>query len=117
MVVLGPSGAACRAAAAGSSGCLPGGNASPGAGITNDVIAFIGGVAAVTGIGTDAGVTKEGIAVAGGGIICAGALYLVLSLLAKLVGVERIKSFFPPVVTGPIIMVIGLSLAPLKRSQ
>ncbi len=75
--------------------------------------AFIGGVAAVTGIGTDAGVTKEGIAMAGGGIICAGALYMLLSLLAKLIGVERIKSFFPPVVTGPIIMVIGLSLAPV----
>ena len=75
--------------------------------------AFIGGVAAVTGIGTDAGVTKEGIAIAGGGIICAGALYLILALLAKLVGVERIKSFFPPIVTGPIIMVIGLSLTPV----
>jgi uracil permease len=79
--------------------------------------AFIGGVAAVTGIGTDAGVTKEGIAVAGGGIICAGALYLILALLAKLVGVERIKSFFPPIVTGPIIMVIGLSLAPVAINQ
>jgi len=75
--------------------------------------AFIGGVAAVTGIGTDAGVTKEGIALAGGGIMCAGALYLILALLAKLVGVERIKSFFPPIVTGPIIMVIGLSLTPV----
>lgn len=74
--------------------------------------AFIGGVAAVTGIGTEAGVTKEGIAMAGGGIICAGALYMILALLAKLVGEERIRSFFPPVVTGPIIMVIGLSLAP-----
>ncbi len=75
--------------------------------------AFIGGVAAVTGIGTEAGVTKEGIAMAGGGIICAGILYLILALLAKLVGVDRIKSFFPPIVTGPIIMVIGLSLVPV----
>ncbi len=75
--------------------------------------AFIGGVAAVTGIGTDVGATKEGIALAGGGIMCAGALYLILALLAKLVGVEKIKSFFPPIVTGPIIMVIGLSLTPV----
>lgn len=75
--------------------------------------AFIGGIAAVTGVGTDAGVTKEGIAMAGGGIMCAGALYLILALLAKLIGVERIKSFFPPIVTGPIIMVIGLSLTPV----
>ena len=75
--------------------------------------AFIGGVAAVTGVGTDVGATKEGIALAGGGIMCAGALYLILALLAKLVGVEKIKSFFPPIVTGPIIMVIGLSLTPV----
>jgi uracil permease len=79
--------------------------------------AFIGGVATVTGIGTEAGVTKEGIAMAGGGIICAGALYMILALLAKLVGEERIRSFFPPVVTGPIIMVIGLSLAPTAVSS
>lgn len=79
--------------------------------------AFIGGVATVTGIGTEAGVTREGIAMAGGGIICAGALYMILALLAKLVGEERIRSFFPPVVTGPIIMVIGLSLAPTAVSS
>ena len=47
-----------------------------------------------------------------GGIIVAGALYLVLALLVKLVGVERVTSFFPPVVTGPMIVVIGLTLAP-----
>ncbi|MFO7636967.1 MAG: uracil-xanthine permease family protein [Clostridia bacterium] len=75
--------------------------------------AFIGGIATVTGMGTEAGVTPEGIAKAGGGILCAGLLYLVLSALAYFVGVERIKSFFPPVVTGPIIMVIGLSLVPV----
>lgn len=48
-----------------------------------------------------------------GGIIVAGALYLVLSLLIYLFGVDRIKSFFPPVVTGPIIIVIGLTLSPV----
>ncbi len=47
-----------------------------------------------------------------GGIIVAGCLYLVLALLVKLFGVQKIRSFFPPVVTGPIIMVIGLTLAP-----
>ena len=47
-----------------------------------------------------------------GGIIVAGALYLVLALLVKLFGVERVTSFFPPVVTGPMIVVIGLTLAP-----
>lgn len=47
-----------------------------------------------------------------GGIIVAGALYLVLALLVKLFGVEHVTSFFPPVVTGPMIVVIGLTLAP-----
>lgn len=47
-----------------------------------------------------------------GGIVVAGAVYLVLSLLVRLAGVERIRKLFPPVVTGPVIMVIGLTLAP-----
>ncbi|MEA4854467.1 MAG: uracil-xanthine permease family protein [Christensenella sp.] len=46
------------------------------------------------------------------GIICAGALYLILALLVKVIGVKRVMSVFPPVVTGPMIMVIGLTLAP-----
>lgn len=50
-------------------------------------------------------------AYAQGGIIVAGALYLVLSLLIMLFGVDRVKSFFPPVVTGPMIIVIGLILS------
>lgn len=45
-----------------------------------------------------------------GGIIVAGALYLVLALLVKLFGVARVTSFFPPVVTGPMIVVIGLTI-------
>lgn len=48
-----------------------------------------------------------------GGIIVAGGLYLVLSLLIMLFGVDKIKSFFPPVVTGPMIIVIGLILSPV----
>lgn len=46
------------------------------------------------------------------GIMAAGALYLILALLVKLIGVKRVMSVFPPVVTGPMIMVIGLTLAP-----
>lgn len=46
------------------------------------------------------------------GIICAGGLYLVLALLVKLLGPERVMAVFPPVVTGPMIIVIGLTLAP-----
>ena len=47
-----------------------------------------------------------------GGILVAGALYLVLALLVKLVGAERVRAFFPPIVTGPIVTIIGLMLAP-----
>jgi uracil permease len=52
-----------------------------------------------------------------GGIIVAGALYLVLALLVGIFGAERIKSFFPPVVTGPVILIIGLMLAPVALSN
>ena len=47
-----------------------------------------------------------------GGIVVAGLLYLVLALLVKAVGVHKVMRFLPPVVTGPIIICIGLNLAP-----
>jgi uracil permease len=47
-----------------------------------------------------------------GGLVIAGIVYVVLSLIIKLIGLEAILSLFPPIVTGPIIMVIGLNLAP-----
>ena len=47
-----------------------------------------------------------------GGIVVAGLLYFVLAIVIKLVGVNRVMKFLPPVVTGPIIICIGLSLAP-----
>ena len=45
------------------------------------------------------------------GVACAGALYLVLSALFRAFGAARVMRFFPPVVTGPIVICIGLSLA------
>lgn len=45
------------------------------------------------------------------GVACAGLLYLVLSALFKVFGRERVMRFFPPVVTGPIVICIGLILA------
>jgi len=57
-------------------------------------------------------VETQGIAYAGGGIIAAGALYLVLAGLVMLFGVDRIKGFFPPLITGTMIIVIGLTLSP-----
>ncbi|MFR3291499.1 MAG: solute carrier family 23 protein [Lachnospiraceae bacterium] len=38
-------------------------------------------------------------------------MYLVLSLLFKVFGVRKVMRFFPPIVTGPIIIAIGLSLS------
>ena len=55
---------------------------------------------------------KFGLPYACGGIVVAGLLYLLLSLLVSIYGVKKILSFFPPVVTGPVIIVIGLKLAP-----
>ena len=46
-----------------------------------------------------------------GGVVVAGLLYLVFALIIKLVGVKRVMRFLPPVVTGPIIISIGLILA------
>ena len=47
-----------------------------------------------------------------GGIVVAGLLYVVLAAIIKAVGVRRVMRFLPPVVTGPIIILIGLNLAP-----
>ncbi|MBR5259951.1 MAG: uracil-xanthine permease [Eggerthellaceae bacterium] len=45
------------------------------------------------------------------GVACAGLLYLVLSALFKVFGAEKVMRFFPPVVTGPIVICIGLILS------
>jgi uracil permease len=55
-------------------------------------------------------VQSMGIPYAQGGIMVAGLVYLVLALLVYVVGPDRIKKMFPPVVTGPIILVIGAGL-------
>lgn len=47
-----------------------------------------------------------------GGIIVAGLIYVVMSVVVKLVGPERVKRYFPPQVTGAMIIVIGLNLIP-----
>ncbi|HKK82593.1 MAG TPA: solute carrier family 23 protein [Atribacterota bacterium] len=55
---------------------------------------------------------KFGIPYALGGIVAAGLIYLLFSFLVSYFGPEKVIAFFPPVVTGPVIMVIGLKLAP-----
>jgi len=53
-----------------------------------------------------------GLEYATGGLVVAGLMYLIMSAIVYFVGPKVIYSFFPPIVTGPIIMVIGLNLAP-----
>ena len=77
--------------------------------------AFLGGFSTVANLDTGifANMTMgEKLPYACGGIVVAGLLYLILALVIKLVGVKRVMHFLPPVVTGPIIICIGLSLAP-----
>ncbi|MBQ5980169.1 MAG: uracil permease [Bacteroidales bacterium] len=45
------------------------------------------------------------------GLVAVGVVYLLMSLLVKLFGISFIKKLFPPIVIGPVIILIGLSLA------
>jgi uracil permease len=47
------------------------------------------------------------------GLFAAGILYVIISFLVRIFGVDVLKRILPPVVTGPVIMVIGLILAPV----
>ena len=58
-------------------------------------------------------VAEKGIPAAQGGIIVAGLLYVAFGILIHFLGPEFMQRILPPVVTGPIIMVIGLNLAPV----
>ncbi len=83
--------------------------------------AFLGGYAAITVLaGTEnyQNMTEaQLLPYACLGVACAGLLYFVLAGIIKLVGVEKVMRFFPPVVTGPIIISIGLTLAPSAISN
>lgn len=76
--------------------------------------AFLGGFSMVAQLnsGIYADMTMgEKLPYACGGIVVAGLLYLVFAVIVKLVGVRKVMRLLPPVVTGPIIISIGLSLA------
>ncbi len=82
--------------------------------------AFLGGFSAVANLDTGIfeGMTMgEKLPYACGGIVFAGLFYLVLALIIKLVGIQKVMRFLPPVVTGPMIICIGLSLAPSAVSN
>lgn len=76
--------------------------------------AFLGGFSTManlnTGIYADMS-PQDKLAYTCGGIVVAGLLYLALALVIRLVGVKKVMRFLPPVVTGPIIVCIGLTLA------
>ena len=75
--------------------------------------AFLGGYFSVKAMAVDAGYTEaQGLVYACVGIACAGLMYLILALICKGIGAHKVMRFFPPVVTGPIIIAIGLILAP-----
>ncbi len=80
--------------------------------------AFLGGFQAVANLPAYAGMSPEDkLAYALGGVVVAGLLYVVLAAIIKLVGVKKVMRFLPPVVTGPIIILIGLNLAPSAVSN
>lgn len=58
-----------------------------------------------------------GIGAVKGGVIAAGFVYVIMSRIVKIYGVEKVKSFFPPIVVGPTIVVIGLRLSPTALSM
>ena len=68
--------------------------------------AFLGGYAAIAPNGE-----KELLPYACVGVACAGLVYLILSLVIKAYGQKKVMRFFPPIVTGPIIIAIGLCLS------
>ena len=74
--------------------------------------AFLGGYAAVVQMGMANGLTQaEALPYACIGVFCAGLIYFVLAGLFSVFGPAKVMRFFPPVVTGPIIIAIGLILS------
>ena len=68
--------------------------------------AFLGAYGLVTASGQDIPLTYSCF-----GVAVAGLVYLVLALFFKLFGAKKVMRFFPPIVTGPIIILIGLNLS------
>ena len=65
----------------------------------------------------DAYTPDERLAYALGGVIVAGAVYLVLSVVVKFVGADKFMKALPSVVTGPTVVLIGVILAPHAINQ
>ena len=68
--------------------------------------AFLGAYGLTTASGQDIPLTYSGF-----GVAVAGLVYMILALLFKIFGTKKVMRFFPPIVTGPVIIAIGLTLA------
>ena len=68
--------------------------------------AFLGAYGLVTASGQEIPLTYSGF-----GVAVAGLMYLVLAWFFKIFGTKKVMRFFPPIVTGPVIIAIGLTLA------
>jgi putative pyrimidine permease RutG len=76
--------------------------------------AFIGVVIAATGYAASGtGAPNANIAMAAGGIIACGVLYTIFGFIVMATGTRWIEKLMPPVVTGAVVMIIGLNLAPV----
>ena len=74
--------------------------------------AYLGGFSTVATLPAYEGMDpQDKLAYALGGIVIAGLLYLILALLFKLLGAKKVMRYFPPIVTGPMIIMIGLNLS------
>ena len=74
--------------------------------------AFLGGYASVKVLGMEQGMTETlALDYACIGVFFAGLCYFIMAGLIKAFGTEKIMRFFPPVVTGPMVIAIGLVLS------
>ncbi|MDD3867063.1 MAG: solute carrier family 23 protein [Eubacteriales bacterium] len=81
--------------------------------------AYITAITAALGLAsTDPNFADEAnFAAAATGLMCIGVVYVVVSLIIRFAGKEWLKRLLPPIVVGPMIMVIGLGLAPTAISM
>ena len=73
--------------------------------------AFLGGYGAIAPLLADGSSNIEMLPYACFGVACAGKVYVVFAGLIKVFSAQKVMSFFPPIVTGPIIIAIGLTLS------
>ena len=74
--------------------------------------AFIGGYLSVKQMGMEMGLSESlALGYACMGVFCAGLCYFIMAALLKVFGTHKVMRFFPPVVTGPMVIAIGLTLS------